>query len=288
MWLMQNPDAVAYDIQFHPHGQTRLVMITTNKKQRGISLIEMLVGLTIGLLVVLAAFGTIVMTKSSGSTVADTAALVSQGDNAMRQMAFFIRQAGAVELIPMDPGVPNAEQKFNLGTPGSAAPAVISGLNDTGSAAVKPDEITVWQLHRGDAVTRDCLGAQPGAQGTPIPARFFLNATTGVLSCQGLIANPAQPVAQNVVDLQFTYLVETGAGTTRQWLRADQVQALGAAAWNTVVAVETCMEIRGEVDHASMNTGNYVNCNNATVANTGPMRLVLRNTVQLRNRTNNL
>ncbi len=263
--------------------QARLAMTQSHRptphQQVGASLIELMVGITIGMLVVLAAMSTIVLNRTSSTTIADTSALTSQGNNVLRQMAYFIRHAGTVELTPLDAAAPLSEQRFSLGDPASAAPAIIAGLNGAG---VAPDEVTATFLHRGANVTRDCLGNGAAlAIGAAIPNRFFLNG--GNLNCQGLAGTPAQPVAQNVEDLQVTYLIEAGGGATRQWVTANAV-----ANWNDVVAANICIQIRGDVNYGALSTGNFTNCSNVVTANDGPMRMVLRQTVQLRNRSNNL
>lgn len=253
----------------------------TLRSQRGVTLIELMVGLTIGLLVVLAATGTIVLNRTSANTVSDTAAVTSQANNVMRQIAYLVRQAGAFELQPTDTGAAAASQVFNLADPASTAPVAVTGVNGTSGAS---DEVTFGFANRGAAVTRDCLGNLTNTIHAQVPNRFFVNA--GNLNCQGLAGNAAQSMAQNVEDFQVLYLTEVGAGL--QWLDAAQVIALGATTWNRVVAVDLCLQIRGEVNHGSLLVGNYVNCANTQTAHSNFFRVVLRQTVQLRNRMNNL
>lgn len=251
----------------------------TRVQQRGISLIELMVGITIGMLVVLAATGTIVLNRVAGNTVSDTATVTSQASNVMRQLAFTLRQAGAFELQPTQPTATAAEQVFNLADPNSPIPAVISGLNGASTAA---DEVTVNFANRAAAVTRDCLGNQTTNVNANIPNRFYIDAPK--LMCEGLTGNAAQPMLQNIEDLQVLYLTESGAGW--QWLNATQVAA--ATSWNRVVAAQICLQVRGDINHGSALVGNYTNCANAQTAHDRFYRLVVRQTVQLRNRMNNL
>lgn len=254
-------------------------MRVTRAQQRGISLIELMVGITIGMLVVLAATGTIVLNRVAGNTVSDTATVTSQASNTMRQLVFALRQAGAFELQATQPSATASEQAFNLADPNSPLPAIISGINGSSTA---PDEVTVNFTNRAAAVTRDCLGNQTANVNDNIPNRFYVNAAN--LMCQGLAGNPAQSMAQNIEDLQVLYLTESGAGW--QWLNATQVAA--AASWNRVVAAQICLQVRGDINHGSALVGNYTNCANAQTAHDRFYRLVVRQTVQLRNRMNNI
>lgn len=261
----------------------------TRVRQRGISLIELLVGITIGMLVVLAATGTIVLNRVAGNTVSDTAAVTSQASNAMRQMAFILRQAGAIELEPTSTAAPAAEQVFNLGSMNraflatAAAPGVsqelILGTNGSGTG-VNSDTLTVRYANRDSTVTRDCLGATTAGLNLPITNVFNIALSSGKpnLTCQG------EPMAQNIEDLQVLYLTESGAGW--QWMNATQVAA--AASWNRVVAAQICLQVRGDINHGTALVGNYTNCANTQTAHDRFYRLVVRQTVQLRNRMNNL
>jgi Tfp pilus assembly protein PilW len=72
----------------------RTPQFTASKGEAGLSLVELLVGIAIGLMVVLAATGTLVLNRSSSNTISDTAAITAQASNALRQMAYLLRQTG--------------------------------------------------------------------------------------------------------------------------------------------------------------------------------------------------
>ena len=287
----------------------RTPQFTVSKGEAGLSLVELLVGIAIGLMVVLAATGTLVLNRTSSNTISDTAAITAQASNALRQMAYLLRQTGAMEstATPDTAALPAAQQTFDLATFGAAPPGaafahpvtgtitgIITGRNNLTASGLTYDELTFVFSSRGAAVSRDCLGNQAAAMNADLPNRFFLQADNpGAavsetnrpnLMCQGLSANPAQPVARNVEDLQIQYLVDQGA--TQQWRNAAQVQAAGA--WNQVTALELCLLLRGEVNHGASLTGNYTNCNGVVTAHDRFWRVAMRQTVQLRNRYNNL
>lgn len=303
---------------------------TNNTKQTGISLVELLVGVTIGLLVVLSGVGTLVLTKTTTGQVADSALLAQQGNNLLRQMTFFVRQAGAIEALPVDASADAVQQTFGLGNPSSnSVPVAIYGVEGTSGAR---DEITVWTQHRFrvtggrvfENVLRDCVGntsqSATTASGAKLPTsvtglgtyaqpqmgtRFFWRAADSTrpnqLVCDTLWALPGgqtsatysqrQPIADNVEDFQVRYLLQTNLGSTAtgQWVDASRFNNSSSHAdWLNVVAVELCIEVRGEIKHGSAVTGTYVNCRGATTSHADYQRSVLRQTVQLRNRMNNL
>lgn len=176
----------------------------------------------------------------------------------------------------------------------ATATGILNGRNNLTANALTFDEFTFVFASKGAAVSRDCLGNQVAAINGDLPNRFFLQAENTAanvsdtnrpnLMCQGLAANPAQPVARNVEDMQIQYLVDQGG--TQFWRNAAQVQAAGA--WNQVIALEICLLVRGDINHGAVLTGNYTNCNGVLTAHDRFWRVAMRQTVQLRNRFNNL
>lgn len=286
-------------------------------RQSGASLVEFLIGITIGLLVVLAATGTLVLNRTSSNTISDTANVTAQASNAMRQMVYTLRQTGATESTP-SPDTASllaVQQYVDLVAPGTPVPGagvmhpvtntaigILSGRDNLTANALTYDEFTYVFASKGTAISRDCLGNQVAAINGDLPNRFFLQAENPgnvsdtnrpSLMCQGrrdptdpLVFGTPQPVARNVEDLQIRYLVDQVATQTQQWRNAAQVEAAGA--WNQVVAVEICLLVRGDVNHGAVLTGNYTNCNDVVTAHDRFWRVALRQTVQLRNRYNNL
>lgn len=299
-------------------------------RQTGISLVELLVGITVGLLVVLSGVGTLVLTKTTTGQVADSALLAQQGNNLLRQMAFFVRQTGAIEALPVDVSAGAAQQTFGLGNPSSnSLPLAIYGVEGASGAQ---DEITVWTQYRFrvnagnvvEDVLRDCAGntsqSATTASGAKLPAtiaalgtygqpqmgtRFFWRAANSTrpkqLVCDTLWALPGaqtsatysqrQPIADNVEDFQVRYLLQTnlGGAATGQWVDASRFNNSSSHAdWANVVAVELCLEIRGDIDHGAAVSGNFINCRGVNTSQASYQRTVLRQTIQLRNRMNNL
>lgn len=252
------------------------------KRQHGASLIELMVGITIGLLVVIAAIGTIVLTRTSGATVADSSLMISQGNNAMRLISWQLRPAGAIELAPLNNGVAAVEQQFmfsNQFDGVNGAGFVLQGT-EGGAAA---DSITIAQENRGAAVTRDCLGAASPGGVNRVQAAFSVVGTN--LLCAGSgNPNTPQPVAENVEDLQVFYWVQTGAGATATQQRMNAIQVGAATAWNNIVAVDVCLQLRGEqAGHAIVAGSTFVNCQGTNTVRDGRLHQVFRSTFRLRN-----
>lgn len=251
-----------------------------NPRQQGVSLIEMMVGITIGLLVVLAAVGTLVLTRTSGTTVADSSQLISQGNNLMRLISFHLRQSGAIELTPIDPLIAPGDRHYmfsDLFTGNNAAGFVVQGVEGGSSA---PDSMTISYENRGDTVSRDCLGATTAAGLARIQNHFEFADTPPRLTCLGSGSATAQPVAENVEDFQVWYWVAP-TGATRIRRQADQVVAAGG--WINVVAVEVCLQMRGEMRHPVISGSKYINCRGTATDNDGFQHQILRSTFQLRN-----
>ena len=82
-----------------PHHTTQPATFKQQRaQQRGMTLVELMVGITVGLLVTLAAIGTVYMTKVSSVTLVDSARLEQETNMVMNVIAEQIKQAGARNL----------------------------------------------------------------------------------------------------------------------------------------------------------------------------------------------
>ena len=68
--------------------------------QQGVTLLEMLVGLIIGLLVVAVAMGALMVSRSVTGTVSDASGIQQQGSHILRVVGSQLRQAGSLYLNP--------------------------------------------------------------------------------------------------------------------------------------------------------------------------------------------
>jgi type IV pilus assembly protein PilW len=269
-----------------PFGRTpRLASLHS---QRGASLIELMVGMTIGLMVVLAATSAIMVTRQGSTTVTENYRLTTAGNNAMRLIAFTIRQAGAVEL----------DQAGGAGTPvlfgdlnrrGVNSFTLVSGTE----GGANSDSLTVSYQHRGPNVTRDCLGNSPSnLPDERIDNIFAVNnielqctgrrgiANTDIAPAQAIVGDNTRPTGEIAVEnFQVLYWVQTAAGLQRR-VTATDVPANGG--WPAVDSVEICLQLRGI--RSDYPASNFTNCAGNSVANGGQLHQVFRSSFKLRNR----
>lgn len=264
-------------------------------RQVGASLIELMVGLTIGLLVVLAATGSLLVTRQGTTTVSDSYRLTTAGNNAMRLIASTIRQAGAIELVQAAPG---DKVIFSLLPQRGATPAGDQLVFGTDGGAAGTDTLTVSYEHRNANVTRDCLGNDPGVVPERIDNLFSVNNVelrcVGNLGLAGtVIGGGAQALVGDntnvngevaVEDFQVWYWVQNPADPTRsQRVTAD---AIAAGNWGSVQTVEVCLQLRRSniANYPVIAGTTYRNCRDADVDTDGRLRQVFRGMYKLRNR----
>ncbi len=248
---------------------------SARRRQRGVSLIEMLVGLTIGLLVIAAAIGTMVLSRSTAALVSDLSQLQQQGSYALRVIGMQVRQAGSLELI-QTPGLTTVS--FNAaftGVKGSGTVATgiegADGAPDTVSFSNQPSTtLTTTQ-------SRDCLGNTIPATLTGIRMDSTFSVSGSELRCLGVSATP-QPLIGNVADFQVWYRVKT-SDTGIQRLNADEVTV--ATLWDSVRSVEICLDMQGN-ETGNPASGTYANCNGATTQRNGRIHLLFRNVFDFR------
>lgn len=261
-------------------------------RQGGFSLIELLVGITIGLLVVLAAIGSLVFTQLTTTVLGDSARLQQTADSVFRNIGFHVMQAGAMN-IESDTGNPsvirfsNVYTGFNPATT-SAATGQIFSVHGINGAATGSDTLRVSyqdNMLTSDTAAdktafgvRDCLGNRP-ASSIRVDNQFSVTGTD--LMCLGAAnSTAAQSIANGVEDFQVTYGVLTLNGG------ADQVRyytANNVVDWTQIQAVTICLQLTGE------NRGNpqpgltTTGCRGQTVANDGLLRRVFWRTFAIRN-----
>ena len=262
-------------------------------KQRGISLLEILVGLLIGLLVVAAAVGSVVFTRSAQVTQSDSARLQQQASGVIRLIGLQLKQAGAVEMVNAANGKVTFDTRFT-GFNG-VQDVLVSGIDGGGT---NPDTLNISAQDQqsnsvpgfpgGTSTVRDCLGNVPDAAliGIRMQNSFSVNVAQQSLMCTGANAGAtAQAVAIGVEDFQVRYAVATPGPTNNQQL---QYQSAPASFINSdtssIRAVQICLRLVGDRAQTSTGTGNtVVGCDGAIVPADGKIRRVFTNTYFLRN-----
>lgn len=222
-----------------------------NYLQRGTSLVELLVGITIGLLIVVAALGSLVATQAGSSAATDSARLQQRADFIFRQLGAQLQQAGALKLEQSaDPAKLVFSDKYTGFDPADSALASLVGqvisIHGTEGAVGKPmapDTLRTSYEDSGSVTDVDCLGKRPSTAQAGMDHTFSV--ANGQLMCKGADSSqPAEAIADGVVDLQISYSVSTALGPPYRYLTADQITA---ADWSNIQAVNICIELIGEL-----------------------------------------
>lgn len=317
---------------------------------QGFSLIELMVSLTIGLVISIAAMSAYLGSADASRVSAAQARMDEDGQAALRFLSQQIRLAGA---NPVQNGralnyrrnpvfstayvggtstvytttLPTFTPAYTLsdfsirgcdGTFSNLASATkLDGLTCAGTASTSPDSIAVsYEADAYDTVrtsggaATDCLGSALTsitasvalvATFTVADNRFYIaNSTAGVpsLYCKGIATTTAQPIVENVEDMQFRY----GSVSATATLTTDTIAgyreavdieptgtsaAAAAANWGRILAVRICVVVRSESPVvADTNSGRYYKCDGTldTAQTDLRMRRAYSTTVVLRNR----
>lgn len=266
--------------------------------QHGLSLVELLVGLTLGLTVIAAA---VALYLSSGHAYRSTQAVAQLTEDASVALTLLrtqIAQAGYGTPTGVD-GTGQMSRTFTgpglFGCTGGITPSSIgaSALDDLAchNDSAQPDAIVVRYeadtrntLPTSAGIPTDCLGnSTPLVDGTHHVAdnRYFVKDHT--LFCRGNGHSVAQPLVDHIVSLQIRYGVSApSAGDpevrTLRFLSAQEVSAPsapGAASplWRQVTAVRLCLVMRSELE-VQDTPMSYANCQGVT--QTAPDRRLYR------------
>lgn len=264
------------------------------KAHAGFTLIELIIGMAIGLLTVTAALGTLVISSQVSSAVSETSQLQQQAAYAFRVIGQQARQASSRRLnlsfgkaanVAVDIADPVAFD--NYVTTGS-----ITGKDTPGTGEYKFSltyqnytESVVGEMNP-KSLLRDCLGQQPST--TEIQNNFVLvkdaGAISGELRCAGTTGG-AQAIISKVADMQVRYLLQDAA-TAAPTLRYATPAVVGTS-WQNVYGIEVCLELVGDENiHSAGAT--YRDCNwqtgDAEKSRGDRLHMVFRNTYQMRSK----
>ena len=280
--------------------------LQTALRQRGVTLIELMVGLAIGLLVIAVAMSALMVSHGISGTVSDASGIQQQGAYILRVIGQQLRQAGSVYLNPDPAGgastdvlsavVFEIEAKENGGnsfkqqdTLGGSDDTVTTGFRRYQDNVFFADNATDFVIGT-DFLARNCVGA-PGNDKTDERVESVFTFADGNLRCGGNGA-AAQPIAQNVAQFQVSYMVQTtdATGTKMQYSKgSDMPAAADDPAWRRVQGVQVCLVIYGSEPVAMPAGSSYTDCQGNSVdmtTLTGPrnnrMHRLFRNTFQLR------
>ncbi len=199
--------------------------------QCGMTLIELLAGLAVGLLVIAAALGTFALSHGISSTIDDITQLQQQGSFALRVIGTQLRSAGSIE--------PAHDGETGLYAFERGAGAIIHGADGHGGGA---DSLSVFMppTHALAEQLRDCLGNRLDPDATA-DATFAVN-EAGELTCTS--RRKSAPLIGGVADFQISYRLHVDGGL--RIMNAAETDA--GDLWPAVQAVEVCLDLQGSVE----------------------------------------
>ena len=237
--------------------------VSANRRsaQCGVTLIELLISITIGMIIMVAVIGAYIGASGAGRAAEAVGRMNEDGQAALTILSQQLRMSGvnpsqpdrnSVSLgvsargstVPLHNSVTNAyairgcDLKFSDVTSAASTAALTCGH---GAASTGPDSITIaYEADRYNTVPTsasptDCMGSGLTAL-TPAPTylksdgvtnvspsiyeaenRFYIGTSTYVtnptLYCKGNATANAQPLVENIEDLQFTYGTVNPAAT---------------------------------------------------------------------------
>lgn len=251
------------------------------KFQAGLTLIELMIGLAVGLLVVAVATVSLLGSRSVTGAASDISGIQQQAAYVMRTFGTQLRQAGSLYL---DLGL-DADGEGEIT---SATAFQLRGSTDTaiaennGSVTIRFTGYEEPTFANAGPISRNCLGAPgsiPAGTTASIESIFTLNGTD--LRCND------QPIAQNVAAFQVRYLLQ---GTDQDDPTMLYTNSEGVADWNRVQGVEVCLVLFGTERIDLPEGASYTGCDGSTAVNittlaaprTNRMHYVFRNVFQLR------
>lgn len=274
-------------------------------QQRGATLIELLVGLTIGLAVVGVAVGSMIVSRGVSGTVSDASVIQQQGAHAMRVIGGQMRQAGSLYLNPNPTSAASTDPLGAVVFETNAQPAssamlafsqdkTIGGGASSVTTTFRRYKDPVYTSSSPATLVRNCVGSPSDSSGDEaIESLFAFDSATNTLRCSGNGTN-AQPIVHNVAQFQLTYLEQSpdAAGSKVKYISAADVTN-----WRSVQGVQVCLVLYGSepIDlpagtNADIVTSrSYTDCAGNSVdmaglagARKNRMHIVFRNVFQLR------
>lgn len=256
---------------------------------RGANLIELMIGLTIGLMVVVAALATQVGVQLSAGTLSDRARLQDRADAVLRNIAGQAEIAGALVVQPEAAGAPIVRLVSTTAGIAAADAGGVSGLHVYGEegGTSNPDSLAVARQHDPDGTATpmlECTGSTgTAAAGTTMQSVYTLNAQ-GLLRCTGTGASTATvTLAEGVEDFQVLYGLKDGAWTSRtlRWMTATAVTS--GNLWPQVQALDLCVQLVGDVKGNPQVTDTRTGCRGTALPADGKLRVAARRVVVIRN-----
>ncbi len=260
------------------------------RRQAGMTLLEILVSLTLGLLLLFAIGSVFVGSSQANRVQEDHARIQETGRFALEILGRNLRQAGFADF----PINPVATKMGFLGTP-------INGVDTICPTGAPVNDMLTIQ-YDGIVGEQDCQATNIAAndivqhtffiQNNALRCNAVRNAAAPVPPAACLTANDGVELVRGIEDLQVLYGIDTNGDQS-----ADRYIATPAN-WNQVVTARVCVLVRSENQGISVGRQTYLNCGGAlgtlagnaafttAVAGDTSLRRTFVATFNLRNRVN--
>lgn len=254
-------------------------------RQSGVSLIELMIGMVVGLMVVIASMGSLVYTRTASRVMGDSTRLQQDAATAFRIIGQVARQAGARRLMDTPGGTVSFNPKYkgiqvNANT---FRPAAVRGtdgaFNGPDTLEIDRDNTLAPEANKSpmDIDSVDCLG-EPIERAYSVSSKFSVDA--GQLKCDGSgNSNGAFSLMSGVEDFQVWYGLREGPGL--RYTTATALNQLSPAPWDQVEALRVCLRLAGELTNEAGTT--TVGCQGESIPNDGRIRRVFSRVFKLRN-----
>jgi len=278
---------------------------TSPPNQNGVTLIELMVGIAIGLLVIAVALGALMVSRGVSGTVSDVSDIQQQAAYAMRVIGMQTRQAGSLRVNLDAEGNTKTESPYNVSVAIEIAPPpelsasspIFNAENPEHIVAgtTSPDSFRVGYRRYTEPVfvdnaaeqslSRNCLGGPADSSTDQKIENIFWLDDQNQLRCLGnegnenFLALPppiraGQPLLRNVASFQVRYLLQDNRTTpgTPTISKVDATAITTVADWARVQGVEVCFVLYGteaidlpQSPPANDPSTSYRDCNNALV-----------------------
>jgi type IV pilus assembly protein PilW len=240
-------------------------MIHSKRLQRGMSLIELMVSVTISLVVMIALLQVMLASMRVDNSSSNVARMQESGRNALDLMGRVIRQAGARA---------NVDVAFVGVTVNSVAGAPVYGVDNSST----PDTIRLqFEAQAGDL---DCA-SNAAAAGAIMNFSFAVDTTVTppTLTCTDTAGN-STVVANNIEDMQIIYGLDAARDGSIDLYKPNPT----ATEFRQAAAVRVFLVVRGpSVDGAANKTQTYTLNGTQVTKTDGFLRQVYSATFTVRN-----
>lgn len=260
--------------------QPSVILTKTLRVQRGLTLIELMVSLVIGLVLAIVASSTYLYSKQAYNVVSENSQMEESGRFALSMLARNIQSAGYVSLNLKSSGPQGpSDMKVRGCDHGMVSPKTATSIADLACLTTTPagssQSASIGVFYDTEAYTAtnekfqgfDCLGqaavvvpsTSGGSPTYQIRSYFFISTSTiqtangtttmGQLSC---VTDPttaaastgtfqAQPLIPGIHQLRVTYLLPSGIEKTTAQKETTAAALNLANTWSQVAAVELCV-----------------------------------------------